>query len=521
MNVKKLCFMLAMLLALLPVLSACAGNENIGDNSGANGERGEDGSWDNVTFNDKEICVEVSARQDEEVTFPATDIYTKGPDQATTDEVHKMVLERNARVQTELGIKVHYRESHCQVLEVFEHIQKYVQGSAEDSPDVIDNDIYGLVRAMMAGYLWNVADPGADANGNTVYSYLDLEKEGWYTDYMKGATFDPQKIYILAGDYHIDLIRFAWVLFTNVDDFNEVYSTTEYGNYDEFCEYLTETNDFFYSDLVTLARKGWRDDGNEKNETDFEDSQIGLCLNANAPRIFLFGCGHSMVDWSGGSFGEGTPSVFAADSEGANVLAQVSQRYTELFNGAGVHYIDTILESTTEFFKGNIIFTMSVLGEMESQQMRGTNFQRGIVPFPRYSTAAPDYCTVVHDQAEISCILNNTASFSAVTAYLQFINENSADVLEEYYERSLKFKYNENKTVRTMIEFVKEHIVSPFDSVMALYLCDVSSQKKQLYSILQEQAIEQSNGFASSYAKYASTYELALRESLEKMEKIP
>ena len=517
---RKICFVLAVLLACLPMLFSCKDTGKTNDN-GAHGLRGEDGSWTNVDFGGAELVVEVSARADEEVTFPATDIYTKGPDETTTDEIQKKVLARNARVQSELGITVRYRESYCQVIEVFEHISKYVQGADEDAPDVIDNDIYGLVRAMMAGHLWNISDPGVDTDGNEVYSYLDLEQEGWYTDYMKGATFDPQKMYLLAGDYHIDLIRFAWVLFTNVDMFDEVYSTTEYGSYEEFCEYLMATNDFFYSDLITLSRMGWRDDGKTKNETDFEDSRIGLCLNNNAPRIFLFGCGHSMVEWSGGAFGEGTPSVVASGSEGASMLEKVSKQYTELFNGEGVHFITTILESTTEFFDGNIIFTMSVLGEMESQQMRETDFKRGIVPFPRYNSAAPDFCTVVHDQAEISCILNNTTSFTAATAYLQFINENSADVLQEYYERGLKFKYNENKTVRRMIDFVKEHIVSPFDSVMALYLCGVSDSKVQLYSILQEQAVNENNAFASTYYQHVGGYEKALRESLEMMEQIP
>ena len=46
------------------------------------------------------------------------------------------------------------------------NIEQLVRGAAEDAPDVYNNDMYGLTRAMVAGYLWNVKNPGTDASGN-------------------------------------------------------------------------------------------------------------------------------------------------------------------------------------------------------------------------------------------------------------------------------------------------------------------------------------------------------------------
>ena len=216
------------------------------------------------------------------------------------------------------------------------------------------------------------------------------------------------------------------------------------------------------------------------------------------------------MEWSGGAQGKGTPSVVRPNSEGANNLATLAELYTGLFNAEGVHFINSVLESTTEFFDGNIILTMAELGEMESQEMRGTAFERGIAPFPQYNRQSPGFRTIVHDQAEIACILNNASSFSMASAYMQYINEESADVLNEYYEKGLKFKYNESKTTRMMIDFVKDHINTPFESVLTVYVCGTSSVARQLYDILDNLAKNDSNAFASTYAGVADSYQAQL-----------
>lgn len=514
MKMTRFLALLLSLVLLCGALASCTGDG--GDGPGFSGNRGEDGSWEDVDFGGATLKVKVSAAQDDEGTFPACDIYTKGPDGTTTDEIQKKVLARNQKAASELNINVEYSTTDSTVGEVFAEIEQYVRGAAEDAPDVFDNDIYGLVRAMMNGFLWNISNPGKDANGNEVYSYFDFSYDGWYNEYMEGASFDPEKLYILAGDYHIDLIRYAWVFFTNVDLFNETFGTTDYKSYDYMVEYIMGTNEFLYDDLTYFAKTGWRDTGSSRDEIDKND-QIGICLNVISSRIFLACSGLSMVEWSGGEQGKGTPSVYPAESEGANALNTLSQKFTELYNAEGVYCVGNVLDAVTQFFDGNVVLTVAKIGEMESAAMRETTFTRGILPFPRYDRNESDFVTVVHDQAEVSCILNNASSFSMASAYLQYMNEESDVVLEEYYERGLKFKYNESRSVRRMIDFIKEHIRSPFDSVLTVYLCDESTEKKQIYDIFAECATQNKNSFASTYHQHRGSYQTALETLVSRL----
>ena len=102
--------------------------------------------------------------------------------------------------------------------------------------------------------------------------------------------------------------------------------------------------------------------------------------------------------------------------------------------------------------------------------MRAVKFKRGILPYPRYSRDIENITTVVHDQAEVSVILNNAKNFSMASAYLQYVNEESIEILDFYYEEVLKFKYNDSKGARKMIDMVHDTVTTPFEALMALYL---------------------------------------------------
>ena len=202
MNAKRKLLILVLILSMV-LCSFVACSDDGGEVIDNGGDRGEDGSWDGVDFGGATLRMCVSANQEDEVTFPAAVIYTKGPDEVTTDEVQKKVLARNQRVEKMLNLKVDYTLTDLAIYDVLGDIEQRVRGSAEDAPDIYNNDLHGLARAMMAGYLWNVKNPGKDVAGNEVKNYFDFSYEGWHYDYMKGCTFDQEKLYLLVGNSDI------------------------------------------------------------------------------------------------------------------------------------------------------------------------------------------------------------------------------------------------------------------------------------------------------------------------------
>ena len=80
--------------------------------------------------------ISISVNQDVECTFPAADIYTRGPDHASSDKVQKMVLDRNAYVSDTLGLSIVYEETDWRYDGVYPHLQQLVQLGGSDAPDI-------------------------------------------------------------------------------------------------------------------------------------------------------------------------------------------------------------------------------------------------------------------------------------------------------------------------------------------------------------------------------------------------
>ena len=522
MKIKRIaCFLLAFVL-LCGALVAC----DDGKGGEIDGEENYDGTLASLDFGGATLDVCVSACQDKEVSFRPGNVYTKGPDNAATSEpIAKKVLARNKKVGEDLGITLNYTTVDLWYNDIMPYLEVLLAGDGSDAPDVFHNDVYAMSKALLSGYLWNVSDPGYDAKGNEVKSYFDFDSDCWYKDYMEGATYSKDKMYILAGDYNLDMIRYAWVFFVNINLWDASFGSLSeedgwgFNTYESVCEYIEDTGDWFYDDMITLSTIAHNDaGGSTQGKTDVNDAQIGCVLNDNYYRMFFLCSGNSLYEWTKNGKtcapGEGTPSFIGLNDIGD--IVDVGNKVTEIYNTKGVlPRVDGVDGHVKLFMDGKAVMGMLYLGEMESDQMRGTSFQRGILPFPSYSTKA-EITTMVHDQAEVDCILNNATSFAMASAFLQYVNEQSGDILNMYYEDVLKFKYNDSKGARDMIDVVYGTVTSPFhmlsDFLVYDAITDVQIKAKTLKETFRHDAI---NNRPSTYSGAYATSRDALQASLE------
>ncbi len=502
-KVLSLLLSLALLLSSVLCFAACNGGKQPG-----NGQDGE-----SPTFDGEVLRVSYSAAQNEETTFSPADKFTRGIDGATQDAVLKAVQARNKSVENELDITVEYEKTELQCGKVFADIKtKRLNASDKTRIDVYHNDIFGMTKAMLAGYLANVVTPPV---GQT--SYFDFTDECWNYEYMEEASFDHDKLYMLAGDYHLDMIRYAYVLFVNIDLFNSAYSKAasyrNYTSYAELTDQITGSGEWYYDDLIYLSREGHIDSKNA-GVTDRDDARIAIAINPLAQRIFLYSSGLSCIEWSGGAHGQGTPSFIGTSS--ITPFTALSAKFTDFFNTQGVYYDETPLNTVTDFMENTIIMSMALLGEMESPDMRNTDFARGILPFPAYTENVP-IRTIVHDQAEITAILGNVRSFAMASAYMQKLCEASSAIHTSYYEDHLGFKYNSDvdnaKYVRDMIDLVWDNIDTPFESVLVNYFWDTTG--KRVYVMMYEDAKSKTTNLRGNMEEYLPVWQAELEKVMD------
>ena len=505
MKTKRIISLLLALVICLGALASC----NSENPNGGGGDRVGD-SWDGVDFKGQEVNFCISVNKYDECMFPAADIYTKGPDAATPNEVTKEVLTRNKAAEETLGITVKYTTKDLLYSGVLEDIQNTVLTSSKTSPDIYNNDIFGLVRAMTNGYLWNVKNPGEG-----IKNYFDFTKDGWYFDYIKGCTYDQNKLYIFAGDYFIDMIRMAWVVLVNNDLLSaNLSSMPEWcTNVDEFYAYVGDGA--WDLDVAAEIAGSVFADKDMNGIAESTDTLVGLAINSVTPWIVSAASQITLF------YQDAADNYKPKMMQDTNEYQKVADKYVTMLNSRGVCMAPTgssnsVLECTKYFLNGNVLFAYSRLGELEAEGVRNFTASKGLVPTPKWNqNEQMEYHTAVHDQAELGCILNTAKAFSAASALMQYLNEESEKVVYAYYEKGLKFKYNDDKNTRDMMDIVRDTTDSPFSwqvgwACLDLYTGTPALTKLYLYN---------NTTVSSTFAAEKDAYADCLRQVIERFEK--
>ena len=511
MRALRIFCLLLCLCLLLPALVACGGggtSETKPSSESSSGSSSESTStseeaerdWSLVNFDGEELIVNVSTWVNTEQTFGAADVYSRGPDSLQgADEVGKMIYDRNLNLETGLGISVRWEETDVSVGSSQAVIETFVKTSVENSPDIFINDVYDVIHAMLTNSLWNVYD-SSDGQGGELDNYFDFTHETWFEEYMAGTSVTAEKRYVLVSDYFIDVIRYSYVMYVNRGMFDEVMQG-QYITVHDLYEYVQQG--LWDYDLLIQYVEIAHKDTVQAGVTDKEDEAKGMVSSSHLERAYTWSNGLSILEWDDEIYNS-NPYVI----ENHPAFNEYVERFSDLYNTAGHYHCATVQESTTLFLDGTYLFALSMMGEMESEQVRDSQVNKGVLPLPKFDlTMQPDYQTLVHDQAEIACILNNARHFSAATAYLQKASEDSVEIMKEYYDKSLKLKYNEDRDTQEMMDLIHDRIVSPFELIIARlvvsggsYLPGAPYTGTEMFNLVVADAKEQKTSFASSWA---------------------
>ena len=81
------------------------------------------------------------------------------------------------------------------------------------------------------------------------------------------------------------------------------------------------------------------------------------------------------------------------------------------------------------------------------------------------------------------------------------------EIMKQYYETTLKLKYNEDKDTQAMLDLIHDRIVTPFDLIIARLISsggaglpDAPYQGTEIFTMVYNDALENKTAFASSWA---------------------
>ncbi len=369
--------------------------------------------------------------------------YIEGAETLNGDIVSDDVYERNMLIQEKLGCKLKFTQINQNYDKVLSSISVPVS-SGEDFTDLIINDQYGLVRAAYNGYLFNLLD---EASYNSTFNFED---DGWYYDYMKELTVSSTKMYLMAGDFFIDVLRNAHALYFNTNIYTNIFGSPD-GLYS-----LVESGGWTYEVLLEKIKNAYFD-SNGSGTVDTADT-FGIIMPGAEGSLypFIFSSNIRSVTFSS----DNVPTFITDIDE----VSKLCDTIMGVYSSQGADFTQKTSTIMQKFTSGEALFLNYFrIGDLEDGALRSMSGV-GLVPYPKLYENQSQYYTTVHDTAEMgaipkTCRIAGDVSI-LVQAMMRYTNEK---VLPDYYETSLKLKYAQDEPSSRMIDIIRGGITSPFE----------------------------------------------------------
>jgi len=360
-----------------------------------------------------------------------------------------------------------------------------VVGGGTNAPDMFANFSYDMIGASLKGAFANLKNPNLDI-GN-YFSFLDpdydetTDNRGYMYEYMESLSLSKHKMYILASDYFIDVMRSSFVIPVNIERLLAVGEHIT-GDLDEDGKFTI--NDFYlevenkgwtYKKLMEYSDAVYLNTGTANSGEDIDDRLGFVVYGGPASSGIVYSTDITVInkEWSE-SKGDYTYSYPTESPELFNLFEAVK----ELMDTPGIVCIDRenspnykeygnfIADAVrTKFCENEILFgSIVTLGSLEQDAYQylkdDTGF--GIAPIPLYMEepgADDNYNTAIHTTSRPGAISRNTVNFSACTAFLDYQSTHSGDILNEYFSHYYDCDITgEGFVASRMLKFIRKNI---------------------------------------------------------------
>ena len=424
--------------------------------------------------------------------------YLAGEDPNAIEEIDTMVADRNAAAEIETNIQVTYQYyddvndyGWGQTIDV---MQTDVNSGSTKIPDMYCNFQYDLMGASLKGTFANLKSTKYNYQGVNYFEFLE---DGWYQEYdadnysvgymyeyMQSTTLNEDKMYILASDYFVDLVRAFYVVPVHIGllEANGAEITGDLDGDGKFTieDFYQEVKDrkWTYNKVVEYSAKVY-DDTNKDGAKNLGDT-IGFAVCNGVPAAgILYTTNIEVIEWDEKDgkyiYPAESPALYNLFDAIKNLIAQTGVVY----DSKKVDNIDAHLRIRKEFVENNVLFgniiQVSSLEYTGYQQLKAAaGF--GVVPVPLYHEieegSDENYLTSIHNVGRPGAISSATRKFAECTAFLNYQSEfrgdpddvDSNDILTQYYNFKLQYDVADGSAGTVdMLRYIRSNVRSAFD----------------------------------------------------------
>ena len=395
------------------------------------------------------------------------------------------------------------------------------------TPDIYCNFVYDMVCASLQSAFANLWSSTVSTQGKvknyfrfTDPKFEDLN-EGFMYDYMRSLSLSRNKMYCLSSDYYVDMVRAFFVVPVNIGLLNTIPvdpasldmdpdEVTSF-NGDRNGDGIFDVSDFYdlvwdgqwsYQTLADISKSGFYSQSSQANPTDDpngclhdrlifaldEDSGLSASgmLYTTSVTVIVYEWGEKTDGVTGEKYTDyvyeypdDNPDLYnfckalkslMSENKGIVSISSVATKPQTLGYGGS-----SLLAIRDRFVNDSILFGGAIcLGSLEYKVYKDMEGGFGILPVPLYQLYKTDedgnqvpeeYLTQIHNIGRIGAIRATTDKFAMCTAYLNYLSENSAEILDEYYNYKLTWEIANGGHNQEMLQYIRKHVRTSFDKV--------------------------------------------------------
>ncbi len=465
--------------------------------------------WEDITYDETDLIFMMTNCSNREELSSGCERYLAGEGgDVGTENIDILVRNRNDNAYdlTNVNVTYKYYDDNAELFgfsRMYDVIEREVFAADSSTPDIYCNWITDLLICSLKGCFANVYSTHYGYGTYAGENYFTLANNGYMQELMESLTLSESKMYVIASDYFIDIIRSLFVIPVNVTLFNEIavkmYPEVSNPTFDTFLEEVKPC-DCTNENAVTrctehCAEVGWTYDRLlEFSETIYMTNETGTNENINSRLGFALGANGQPA--AGLIYSSSVNIIKKAwnDDEGAynysypsnnTDLYDLFDKISNMIDINGVYYVTSadanslnfegpktpLLAIRNQFTCDKLLFGgIVMLGSLEYQSYQemktSTRGGFGIVPVPVFR-AGDDYKTQPHVVARAGAINRNTTKFVQCSAFIQYQSSHSKAIVEDYYEYTLVTNAATGETVNVgnldMIRYMRQNMGSSMD----------------------------------------------------------
>lgn len=523
MTKTRILSLILVLVMIVSCLASCSfggggGNEGEGEGEGeqnapVQGESGENDEgrfgdkdhetaedwWDSISYETTDLIFQMTLCSNYEELPSGCERYlsgfkANGESASESQYIDELVEKRNDAAYSTTNVNVDYRyyEDNASLYgfsKCFDVIFSEVTNATSTSPDMYCNFMTDMLVTSLKGSFANLYSTQHGTGDYAHKNYFDLKDKGYMADLMGSLTLNPNKAYVIASDYFLDLIRAFFIVPVNVSLYNqiapEMIDDLNGDGAKDIGDIFEEAwaGDWTYDRLAEYSAKIYNNTDTVAGDSIMDVLGFGLGINGLPAAGLVYTSSVKVInkEWN-----EATSSYTYGYPDDNEALVNLANAVAALVNKPGVAIVTdgdagTVGEPTpllsirnrftnNKMLFGGIILVGSL--EYESYQSMKSNGGFGVLPVPLYAKTMNDsgeqdmYLTQIHVVGRAGGISSKTTKFVQCSAFLQYQSISSTDILNEYYDYNLTYDTASGVDGNVeMLKYIRENVRTSFDKL--------------------------------------------------------